>query len=325
MNKRICVAMRDLPGIYDRIAQRLGDYQICWMKDLSPQERLQALEGADCLMLNMMIREITDQEKALLDRVKMTQIITAGADHLDFDIIPPGAVICSNVGGWAEPMAEHALAMALCCTRQLMTQKEDLVRGDYKRTGYRLRTLKGMRMLVVGYGGIGRACARVFQTMGCQIAALGRQVPDDPDLVASYAMDQLHQALSEADLVVLALPSTVETRGIIGPQELAAMKDDAILINLARGALIQKEPLLEHLKAHPDFYAALDAWWKEGPDFPANDPLVALPNVVASAHNSNQNPDAVMMALDNAIDNVLRFLKGETPRGLVRRQLYRKD
>ncbi len=325
MKKKVCVAIGDQPGFRDRIAQRLGDYELCWMDQLGPQERLEAMDGADCLLAGMMTKELSDQEKASLDKVSMTQILSAGAEHLNFDLIPPGVQICSNVGGWAKPMAEHGLAMALCCTRQLIPQKIDLAQGVYKGRDYELRSLQDMKMLILGYGGIGRACAKTFRAMGCSIAALGRTAPQDGDLEEAYSIDQLMEALPQADLVLLALPSTLETREIIGAKELAAMRDDAILINLARGALIQKEALLEHLRQHPRFFAAIDAWWEEGRHFPAQDPLVALPNVVASAHNSNRTPQAALMALDSAIDNVLRFLEGQPLKGLVRRELYRKD
>ena len=103
----------------------------------------------------------------------------------------------------------------------------------------------------------------------------------------------LHDMLAAADIVVVTLPLTRTTRGLIGSRELGLMKPDAILVNVARGAIVDEDALFEHLKAHPDFGAGIDTWWDEpepGQPFRPRLPFLSLPNVVGSPHNSGTVP-----------------------------------
>jgi phosphoglycerate dehydrogenase-like enzyme len=138
-------------------------------------------------------------------------------------------------------------------------------------------------------------------------------------------LKDLQQVLSSSDVVVISLPLNKATRGLIGKRELAWMKPDAILVNVARGDIIDEGAFYAHLTAHPDFMAGIDAWWIEpfrSGEFRTNYPFLTLPNVLGSPHNSAMVPGMTDEGTRRAADNVKRFLHGEPLVGVVRREDY---
>jgi phosphoglycerate dehydrogenase-like enzyme len=124
---------------------------------------------------------------------------------------------------------------------------------------------------------------------------------------------------------VISLPLTLATRGLIGARELALMKPTVILVNVARGPLVDQSALYEHLCAHPEFSAGIDTWWTEPTSdapFRTDYPFLDLPNVLGSPHNSSIVPGTMLSAARLAAENVRRYLRGEAITGVVRRSDY---
>ena len=221
-------------------------------------------------------------------------------------------------------MAEHVLAMTLALAKHLLVQQQKLKEGQFDQFTPN-RMLSGMTAGILGYGGIGRATARLMRAFGMRIYAIntsGRS-PEPADFLGT--LRDLEQVLRESDVVVLCLPLTRTTRGLIGERELGWMKPDAILINVARGALLDEEALYMHVKSHSDFLLGIDAWWIEpflAGQFSMEYPFLDLPNVLGSPHNSGVVPGVLMGASRQAVDNIKRFLAGEQVVGLVRREDY---
>jgi phosphoglycerate dehydrogenase-like enzyme len=221
------------------------------------------------------------------------------------------------VGAYADPMAEHVLAMALALAKRLRRNHDRMAEGifDLAQT---LR-VRGRTVGVLGYGGIGRACARLFRPLGTSIYAINTSGRADETADRAGTLADLHDMLAAADIVVITLPLTRTTRGLIGSRELGLMKPDAILVNVARGAIVDEDALFEHLKAHPDFGAGIDTWWDEpepGQPFRPRLPFLGLPNVVGSPHNSGIVPGMTSVSMAAAAENVAAYFRGEHIRGI---------
>lgn len=302
--------------------------RLVFLKDLGDIEsRRSALESADVLLSFILGREIPSPELLFLKNLKLFQSLLAGVDALPFPLMPKQAILCSNAGAWADPLAEHALAMALALGKNLLPLHAKLARGEFDNSRESLWFRKASAA-IVGFGGIGKAVARLFRSLGMKIRAVNTtgQTPEPVDWIGT--LDQLEEAVRDAHVVVLSLPLTRRTRGMIGKKQLEWMRKDAILVNVARGALIQEEALYEHLKATPSFRAGVDTWWIEPAthgEFRVHFPFFRLENFLGSPHNSNLVNGIFPVALQAAVDNVCRFLAGEPPLGIVDPADYMED
>lgn len=138
-------------------------------------------------------------------------------------------------------------------------------------------------------------------------------------------MDDLDALLSTADILVVSLPLTRATRGLIGPRELSLMRSDAIVVNVARAAILDEDALYEHLYGNPSFSAGIDTWWQEprrSGSFATRRPFLELPNVLGSPHNSALTAGSLRVGARHACANIARYLEGEAPRNLVDRSDY---
>jgi phosphoglycerate dehydrogenase-like enzyme len=307
------------------LLELLGDSaSLTFLSELAPTQREQALEEATMLLSWNFPREIQPQDYPRLRRVLFIQLLSAGADHMPFADLSPRIIVASNPGAYAAPMAEHVLAMMLGLAKHLLVQQQKLKEGQFDQF-IPNRMLSGMTVGILGYGGIGRATARLMRAFGMRIYAINTSgtSPEPADFLGR--LRDLERVLRESDVVVISLPLTQTTRGLIGEQELAWMKPDAILVNVARGALLDEEALYTHVKSHPDFLLGIDAWWTEpflSGHFRMEYPFLELPNVLGSPHNSGVVSGVLMGATRQAAENVKRFLKGEQVVGIARREDY---
>jgi phosphoglycerate dehydrogenase-like enzyme len=252
-----------------------------------------------------------------LSQAQLIQLVTAGADGVDFAALPPQARVAANVGAYADPMAEHVLAMVFDLAKRLRRNHDRMAEGifDLAQT---LR-VRGRTVGILGYGGIGRACARLLRPLGTRIYAINTSGRADETADRAGTLADLHDMLAAADIVVVTLPLTQTTRGLIGARELGLMKSDAILVNVARGAIVDEDALFEHLTAHPDFGAGIDTWWEEpepGQPFRPRQPFLRLPNVIGSPHNSGIVPGMTSVATTAAAENVAAYFRGDQVRGI---------
>jgi phosphoglycerate dehydrogenase-like enzyme len=251
--------------------------------------------------------------------LRLIQLLSAGADSVDFAAIPEGLALASNVGAYAEPMAEYVMAMALALARRLPQRHADLAKGEFKMWE-RVLTLDGAVCAILGFGGIGRATARLMRAFGARIHAVNSSGRTSEPVEFIGTLSDLDQVLSAADVVVIALPLTNATRGLIGGRELSLMKPAAILVNVGRAAIVDERALYEHLRSQPDFCAGIDAWWHEpgpGSGFSTTYPFFELPNLLGSPHNSGVTDNALHVGVRMAAENVRRFLAGEAVIGVA--------
>jgi glycerate dehydrogenase len=298
--------------------------RLSFLADLPSGLREQTLVEASVLLSWNLPKELGPSELGLLKNVRMIQLLSAGADHVPFAGLPPDIVIASNAGAYADPMAEHVLAMTLALAKNLFREHQNLVRGEFNQSRLN-RRLRGCVCGILGFGGIGRATARLMRTLGARIYAVNTSGKTEVPVEFIGTLNDLQRVLSSSDVVVISLPLTKATRGLIGRRELAWMKPNAILVNVARGDIIDEGALYAHLTTHLDFRAGIDAWWIEpfrSGEFRTNYPFLTLPNVLGSPHNSAMVPGMTEEGTRRAAENVKRFLKGEPLVGVVRREDY---
>jgi phosphoglycerate dehydrogenase-like enzyme len=292
-----------------------GTSAVVYLTELDEAARAEALRNTGALLTFNTSKELRSGEAKLLAGARLIQFMIAGVDFIPLSELPEGVPVATNGGGYAESMAEHALAMALAAAKRLVFEHENLKRGQFNQFE-RNRMLAGRVCGIFGFGGIGTATARLMRGIGMRVHAINRHGGTDQQVDWIGTPERLNELLEAADVLVISAPLTRATYGLIGAAELRCMKDDAILVNLARGEIVQERPLYDHLVRHPHFTACIDAWWIEPVrhgEFRIDQPFLDLPNVIASPHNSGQGDGAHDLSLCRAVENCRRALIGEAP------------
>ena len=301
-----------------------GDASVEYAHGLSPDQRREVFSRASVVFSGGSRRGITQSEYAYMARVGLLQLISAGANHLPFADIPEPIVIAGNAGAYARPMAEHVMAMILALSKDLLGHNQTLRSGTFDQEPPN-RMLTGMTAGIIGFGGIGRSTARLLQNFDVNVLAINSSGKSAKAVGFVGTLDDLECVLRESDIILLTLPLNKRTTGLLGTKELGWMKPDAILINVARGGLIDERALFEHARANPGFLVGLDVWWDEPfPDgvFSTKYPLLELPNVLGSPHNSANVPGIWDEGTRSAALNIKRFLRGDEVTGIVSREDY---
>lgn len=321
MENRVVVSFEPVEGGREAIlAQLQGLAEVVFLADLDARERASALERARVLFASHFYRgEILEEEWERLASLELIQTLYAGVEKTPFHLLPPKAVLASNAGTFAEPLSEQVLTLALACAKRLFPKFALMKEGRFDRSATN-RFLSGGVCLVVGFGGIGKAVARRMRALGMKVWGVNRSGRSEEPADRLGTLQDLDAMLPEADVTVLCLPLTPQSRGLIGKERLQRMKPDAILVNVGRGALVEEETLYRHLLTHPEFFYGADVWWdepEEGEPFSTRFPFLDRPNVVATPHNADRVPGMDRQATEVAARNIRRFLEGDVPRNVV--------
>jgi len=300
--------------------------EILVRSDVSDDELTRRAPEIDVLVTGGFPRDIPLAVWPRMTRLRLLQTVAAGVDHLPYDRIPAQVTVCSNAGAHRIAIAEHSMALLLAAAKNVVRHTEAIRAGRFPQD-LMGKSVRGKTLGVVGLGGIGGEAARLAVGLGMRAVGINRHGTSDAPVEWCGTIADLDRLLGESDVVLLSIPLTRHTVGMIGARELSLMKPDAILVNIARGKLIKERDLYEHLRAHPEFVAALDVWWTypRGEGRPFTEPFHDLPNVVMTPHVAWAVPEQSGRSLDAALENVARFLRGEPPRNVVDREEYAFD
>ena len=302
------------------LAERNRDaFEAVILDDLPEPSRVASWSQADVLVTTGFGREIPDDLAARAPRLRMLQTLVAGVDHLPYRSLPKSLLVCGNAGAYNTSVGEHAMALLLSAAKDVPQRTREIAAGVFDQNAPS-KALSGATILILGMGGIGATVAGACKAFRMHVVGISRSGTLVAPADEAGTLADVPRLLPQADYVVLALPLTAVTVGLVDRAFLSAMKDDAVLVNIARGRMIVEDDLFEHLRAHPGFRAALDVWWVYPAGTsgrPFHRPFHELRNVIMTPHNANAIPGQRRWAMEAALDNVLRFLQGETPRNLV--------
>ena len=254
-----------------------------------PVEHPEQFEGAICNSLF----HYTSHEG--FNNLRFLQITSAGYDRVPLDWVRQQGIRLYNVdGAYAPPMAEWTLMRILELLKMVPLFFRQQLAGVYQKNR-QWQELWGKEVLLVGYGAYGREIVKRLKPFGPRITVVNRTQKEDADVDAFLPLDQLPRLLPEADILILAVGLNPQTLHLINEEALQSMKPGSLLINAARGKLIDEEALIRALRKGPLGGAALDVFETE--PLPPDSPLWQLDNVLLSPHNSfvgNRNHERMM-------------------------------
>lgn len=248
---------------------------------------------------------------SLAPRLRWLATPATGIDHLrGTGILESGVTVTTTGGLFAWVIAEHVLASMLFFAKRT-AQFEALQRERTWRPG-RVLPLRGRTVGLVGVGSIGSEVAVRAKAFGMEVLGVGRRDPAGRRVAGVDRLlprAALGELLGASDYVVVAVADTAETRGMIGAEALAAMRPDAVLVNVARGTIVDENALVAALRAGRLGGAALDVFARE--PLPAESPLWELPNVLVTPHNAVNVEEYLPESIRHLAENVRRFVVRE--------------
>ncbi len=307
---RILFCGDTFPAAPSRLERRIdpAHYQVI----VGPGERLEAFaDGAD-VVIPLMCRV----DSALMDagHFRLIHQWGAGLEGVDLEAARSRDIQVANVpstGKNADSVAEHAILLTLAALRQLPETQSSL---ESRILGAPLgRMLGGCTVCLYGLGATARAVIRRLRPFDVRILGITRD-PDAAKIVglgldACYSTADRDDCLAQTDVLILCAPLTWETKGIIDARALAALRPGAIVVNTARGGLVDYDALRAALESGHLGGAGLDVFWEE--PFPPLDPLLALPNVIATPHIAGVTDRSYDQIADAVAANLERLRRGE--------------
>jgi phosphoglycerate dehydrogenase-like enzyme len=240
---------------------------------------------------------------------------SAGVDDAFFQtLIERGVRLTTSSGAHAVPIAHTVMMDLLALSRDLPGWLRDQQERRWRPRD--LRDLQGLRLGVIGLGPIGLEVARLGAAFGMRVTGV-RRTPRGDEPCETWPMERLFELLPQLDALVLAVPLTPETRHMIDAAALARLPSDALLVNVARGDVIDEDALVTALQSGCIGGAGLDVFMKE--PLPESSPLWSMPNVIVTPHSAGANPGNQVRANEIFLDNLGRYLRGEPLRNEVGR------
>ena len=297
--------------------------------DMDGKSILNVLPEVDSVIFFSWPPFLTKENISAMKRLRFIQSILVGVDHIPFGSLGTDVVVSSNAGAYSLEVGEHVWALLLAAAKKIPEHHNRIREGETSMKAFAgaakgIMVLHGRTLGILGYGGIGKMAATFGKAFGMRVIILTRQRTQDRSVTTYRGRSGLKRLLKESDAVVLAVPLTRRTKGIIGDEELHIMKKTSALVNVARGDLVDQEALYAHLVANPDFRYACDVWWfKHDRETLKTDlPLARLPNFIGTPHISGPTGLASGRPAKLAAENTIRYLRGLRPNNVVDRSEY---
>ncbi|SIR26172.1 Phosphoglycerate dehydrogenase [Haladaptatus litoreus] len=263
----------------------------------TPEETFELLPEADGIVTAGLSEDLLDSATSL----RWVQVLSAGVDQYDQDALEARDIALTNASGvHAEPIAEQVLWFLLTFERRLHVGVRQQSRGVWER--FEGGELRGKTLGIIGVGAIGTRVAELGSGLGMTVLGTKRTVETAPTVLDDcFAADDHHEVLRRADYVVLACPLTDETEGLLGSEEFRLMPSDAVLVNIARGDVVDEDALIRALQYRLIRGAGLDVFSTE--PLPSDSPLWNLSNAVLTPHMAGSTPHKAERWQDIIVEN----------------------
>ncbi len=282
----------------------------------SPDQVAERIAGAEVVVSNKV--HLDAATIAASPELRFIAVAATGTNNVDLDAARAAGIVVSNVTAYGTPsVAQHVFSLLLALTTRLSDYRAAVADGRWASSphfcllDYPIRELTGKVLGLVGHGELGRGVARLAEAFGMEVRIAQR--PGGP---AQTGRVPLAELLPEVDVLTLHCPLTEATRNLIGTSELAAMRDDAVLINTARGGIVDEEALVAALRAGTLGGAGFDVLTVEPPrdGNPLLDP--DIPNLIVTPHIAWAARESRQRLIDQVAENIERFRAGD-PRNRV--------
>lgn len=262
------------------------------------------VKDADVIMLANM--PLPAEVLASAPKAKFIDVAFTGVDHIPMADAKKRHIAVSNASGYAnDAVAELCISFMIQLLRQL-NKAQERVRNGGTKAGLSAHLVKGKTVGLIGAGAIGKTLAAICKTLGAKVIVHNRSQVSDPNIDENVSLDDL---LKNADIISLHCPLTDQTKGMIGKNELAKMKKSAILINTARGQVVDNAALAEALNNDIIAGAAIDVFDME-PPLPADYPLLHSKNTIATPHLAFYSSESLEERARIAFNNLYAWLEG---------------
>jgi glycerate dehydrogenase len=278
-----------------------------------PAEVVERLKGASIAVVNKV--RIGEAELRQLPALKLIAVAATGTDNIDLKSCRARGVGVSNVRGYAmHTLPEHVLMLILALRRNLAAYVRDVRAGEWQRAeqfcllGHPIRDLHGSTLGIIGYGALGQSMERLARAVGMHTLIAEHKGAG----VVRAGRTTFAEVLRASDIVTLHTPLKDETRNLVGAAELAEMRPEAVLINCARGGVVDELALVEALRAGVIAGAGVDVLSEEPPREGQSALLeLDLPNLIVTPHVAWASLQAMQTLADQLVDNIEAFVKGE--------------
>lgn len=290
----------------DRLCS-LGDVTLFRDRPATAEEQLARVRDADIIVNSRSAIPWPAELLQQLPRLRLISLCAIGADRIDLAAARALGVTVSNQGAGTAPIvAEHEFALMLAVAKRFTHHTAALRAGRWD--GSEHMTLRGKTLGVVGTGNTGAVMAQLARAIGMDVIAWTFHPSEQRAAALGVRFVPLDELLATAHVVSLHVALTPDTRHLIGARELALMRPGALLVNGARGAVVDTDALVDALRAGQLGGAGLDVFEQE--PLPADHPLLTLDNVVLTPHNADATPEGNDSLNGVAVDNVIAFLDG---------------
>lgn len=287
-------------------------HELIVFESTSPQQLQARIVDADIVITNKV--RLSAESIALSPQLKMIAVAATGTDIIDLAACAQRGIVVSNIRNYAgHAVPEHVFALIFALRRNLIAYREAVQRGRWQEAGtfcffdYPIGELHGSTLGIIGYGALGKATADMGRALGMKVLLAGRK--GGATLEAGYT--SFDEVLAQSDVISLHCPLRPETRNLIGPIEFGKMARRPMLINTARGGLVDELALVEAIKTGQIAGAGFDVVSQEPP--PADHPFKELrdhPNFILTPHVAWASDEAMQTLADQLIDNIEAWVKG---------------